>query len=240
MKLRQYLPTRPRRPPADCRRARAPRARPRRAAPPLPFRADRRIGLQGPHRLRIPAGGRHLGRAGLDGPLQDLNRRQGMKLLITGGGGFVGARLARTLLARGTLAGQPISRHGAGRPDRAAGGSAGRPAHQRARRARCSTSARRWPTRPSTASFTWPRRCRANARPISTSACAPTWTARARCSKRCARASSATVRWRAWCSPARWRCSARTLRCRCRRWWPTTRCRRRRPATACKSWCAST
>ena len=31
-----------------------------------------------------------------------------MKLLITGGGGFVGARLARTLLERGTLAGQPI------------------------------------------------------------------------------------------------------------------------------------
>ena len=33
-----------------------------------------------------------------------------MKLMITGGGGFVGARLARTLLQRGTLAGQPIER----------------------------------------------------------------------------------------------------------------------------------
>jgi nucleoside-diphosphate-sugar epimerase len=33
-----------------------------------------------------------------------------MKLLITGGGGFVGARLARALLARGTLAGQRIER----------------------------------------------------------------------------------------------------------------------------------
>jgi nucleoside-diphosphate-sugar epimerase len=33
-----------------------------------------------------------------------------MKLLITGGGGFVGARLARTLLKRGTLAGQRIER----------------------------------------------------------------------------------------------------------------------------------
>ncbi len=32
-----------------------------------------------------------------------------MKLLITGGAGFLGARLARTLLARGTLAGQRIS-----------------------------------------------------------------------------------------------------------------------------------
>jgi nucleoside-diphosphate-sugar epimerase len=31
-----------------------------------------------------------------------------MKLLITGGAGFVGARLARTLLARGQLGGQPI------------------------------------------------------------------------------------------------------------------------------------
>jgi nucleoside-diphosphate-sugar epimerase len=33
-----------------------------------------------------------------------------MKLLITGGAGFVGARLARTLLARGTLAGRPIAK----------------------------------------------------------------------------------------------------------------------------------
>jgi nucleoside-diphosphate-sugar epimerase len=33
-----------------------------------------------------------------------------MKLMITGGGGFVGARLARALLARGTLAGQRIER----------------------------------------------------------------------------------------------------------------------------------
>lgn len=33
-----------------------------------------------------------------------------MNLLITGAGGFVGARLARTLLERGTLAGQAIER----------------------------------------------------------------------------------------------------------------------------------
>jgi len=33
-----------------------------------------------------------------------------MNLLITGGAGFVGARLARTLLARGQLAGRPIER----------------------------------------------------------------------------------------------------------------------------------
>jgi nucleoside-diphosphate-sugar epimerase len=33
-----------------------------------------------------------------------------MNVLITGGAGFIGARLARTLLARGTLGGQPIER----------------------------------------------------------------------------------------------------------------------------------
>ena len=33
-----------------------------------------------------------------------------MKVLITGGGGFIGSKLARALLARGTLAGQKISR----------------------------------------------------------------------------------------------------------------------------------
>ncbi len=32
-----------------------------------------------------------------------------MKILITGGAGFIGARLARTLLRRGTLAGRPVS-----------------------------------------------------------------------------------------------------------------------------------
>ena len=32
-----------------------------------------------------------------------------MKILITGGGGFLGFRLARTLLARGTLGGKAIS-----------------------------------------------------------------------------------------------------------------------------------
>ena len=33
-----------------------------------------------------------------------------MKLLITGAGGFVGARLARSILARGSLTGRPIEK----------------------------------------------------------------------------------------------------------------------------------
>ncbi len=38
----------------------------------------------------------------------EKNHALGRKLLITGGGGFVGARLARTLLQRGQLAGAQI------------------------------------------------------------------------------------------------------------------------------------
>src|SRR5947209_17009309 len=33
-----------------------------------------------------------------------------MRVLITGGGGFIGSKLARALLARGTLSGQKITR----------------------------------------------------------------------------------------------------------------------------------
>ena len=54
-----------------------------------------------------------------------------MKLLITGGGGFLGARLARTLLRRGNLAGEWIdavvltdSAGSADEPDRAERGQA--------------------------------------------------------------------------------------------------------------------
>ena len=50
-----------------------------------------------------------------------------MKLLITGGAGFLGARLARTLLARGTLAGDADRAAGARRPGRAAGRPAADP-----------------------------------------------------------------------------------------------------------------
>jgi nucleoside-diphosphate-sugar epimerase len=49
-----------------------------------------------------------------------------MHILITGGGGFLGARLARTLLAQGSLSlrgapAQPIEQHHPGRPRGAAG-----------------------------------------------------------------------------------------------------------------------
>jgi nucleoside-diphosphate-sugar epimerase len=116
-----------------------------------------------------------------------------MKLLITGGGGFVGARLARTLLARGTLAGHPLTAlvladQIAPPADLLADGRVS------ARVGPLLDQCAALPTRPSTASSTWPRPCPANARPTSNWACAPTWTARAHCSKRCARASSATAR----------------------------------------------
>ena len=107
-----------------------------------------------------------------------------MKLLITGGAGFS----ARAWRAR--------CWHAARWPDRPSATSCSptrrqRPTDLRAdprvapASARCSSSARRCATRPSTASSTWPRRCPVNARPTSISACARTWTARARCSTRC-------------------------------------------------------
>ena len=75
----------------------------------LPVRPDRSPRLQRLDRLRVPTSHhdtrRHLGRPRLVSTLPESTT---MKLLITGGAGFVGARLARTLLARGTLAGQRI------------------------------------------------------------------------------------------------------------------------------------
>ena len=38
-----------------------------------------------------------------------INNSNTMKVLITGGGGFLGSRLARTILQRGLLAGRPIA-----------------------------------------------------------------------------------------------------------------------------------
>ena len=111
-----------------------------------------------------------------------------MKLLITGGGGFVGARLARTLLARGRSTGQPVEPPRARRPRRAAG----RPADPHPRVASrigalASHSAMRWAAKASTASSTSLRRCPASAKRISNWAWLPISTVRARCSTPCAR-----------------------------------------------------
>jgi hypothetical protein len=111
-----------------------------------------------------------------------------MKLLITGGAGFVGARLARTLLARGAREAGSHRAGRDGRPGRRAGRPAGRRPRAGPRGHLAGRSARRCATRTSTACSTWRRRCRASARPTSTSACAPTSTARARCSTPCATA----------------------------------------------------
>ena len=152
-----------------------------------------------------------------------------MKLLITGGGGFVGARLA---------AHAARARH-ARRPD--ASSSWCWPTRSR-RRPTCwpmpRVEARIGPLldavrgarqrSASTASSTSPRRCRANARPTSTSACAPTSTARAPCSTPCARPRGRGTPARAASSRARSRCSAPTRPCRCPSWSATTRCRRRK------------
>ena len=133
-----------------------------------------------------------------------------MKLLITGGGGFVGSRLARSAArARPRSAARRIERlvladQVAPPPPTCSPTAASR------RRVgplldQCDALARR---SASTASSTSPRRCRASARPTSTSACARTSTARARCSTRCAPACRpAAQRRRGSCSRARSRCS---------------------------------
>ena len=141
-----------------------------------------------------------------------------MKLLITGGGGFVGARLARTLLARGTLAGQRDRAHGADR-HRAAAGRPARPtpASRRAP-ARCSTQTdalrdgslrRRLPPRLGRVG-----RMRGRLRPRP--ALQPRQHARA--ARRAARPRQRRRQGDArWCSRARSRCSGPTRRCRCPR-----------------------
>ena len=139
-----------------------------------------------------------------------------MKLLITGGGGFVGARLARTLLARGTLGRRTTRPRRARRPVRAAGRPARRRARRGAHRRRCSTSAprcasealrRRVPPRVGGVG-----RMRGRLRPRH--ALQPRQHARA--ARRAARAPGPAA-CRGSCSPVRWRCSGPTPRCRCRR-----------------------
>ena len=177
--------------------------------PPLSVRADRPPRLQGLDRLRVPAPHqhcrRHLGRPGL---VSTLPKAQDMKLLITGGAGFVGARLARTLLANdGMLAGQRIESIVLAdqfAPPR-------RPARRRTRfgphRRPARTMRGTRPTSASTACSTWPRRCRANARSTSTSGMRSNLDT-TRSLLDALRAARATRR--ASCSRVRSRCSAPT------------------------------
>ncbi len=107
-----------------------------------------------------------------------------MKILITGGAGFVGARLARTLLQRGTLDGRALQQI-------VLADQAQAPAdllvdaRVQARVGPLLSHCEALQGEAFDGVFTWPRRCRVNARPISTSACAPTSTAPVLCSMRC-------------------------------------------------------
>ena len=158
-------------------------------------------------------------------------------VVVTGGAGFLGARLARELLAARslTVAGsgsRPLSRltlvdRAPPPPDLAADGPVaairgdlGRPAGPGPRRAGGAGQGRRdLPSRRGGQ--------RRNARPTSTSVSGRTCASPSRCSRPAAR--SGRTRW--WCSRVRSRCSGRPPSTRSRPWSTTTRCRIRRPAT---------
>jgi hydroxypyruvate isomerase len=71
---------------------------------PLPVQAARRAGLRRLGRLRIPAARPDRGWPGLVAGLASLTvRGKHMKIVITGGAGFLGQRLARRLLEQGSL-----------------------------------------------------------------------------------------------------------------------------------------
>ena len=165
-----------------------------------------------------------------------------MKLLITGGAGFVGARLARTLLARGTLAGQQHRARWCWPTSAPPPADLLADAASRRAPARCSTQCAALRARAaSTACSTSRRRCRANARLDfdlgmrsnldSTRALLDALRARAAGGAAPARlvfSSSVAV-----FGPDPARAAARASS-------PTTRCPRRRPRTARTSWSAST
>src|SRR5215470_75271 len=98
----------------DRRRPRPPRARRRRDQLPLPLRHDRRPRLRRLDRLRIPPARHHARRSGMGAALRDHcdERGEGMKVVITGGAGFIGRQLAERLLALGELPGS------GGKPER--------------------------------------------------------------------------------------------------------------------------
>ena len=140
-----------------------------------------------------------------------------MNILITGGSGFLGARLARTLLQQGSLSlngGSARDITSVTLTDRAPPPPTCRPIRACASSAAICSS---WPRRarcqrpaPMPCSISQPRSA-ANAKPTSTSACAATSPRRTRCWKPAA--PSAAVRW--WCSPVHWRCSASSPASRC-------------------------
>ena len=163
-----------------------------------------------------------------------------MKILITGGTGFVGSRLARELLKRGSAERQ-AHRYGwcwptsFPRPRRRPTSCATRASGARRAAAGAVRGVSQGPLRrrvPPRLGGVGRVRGRFRAR-----ACAPTSTARALLldASRAAR-QRAAVR----VLQLGGACSAPTPATRCRRWCATTRCRRRRPATARTSWCAST